>query len=641
MLNVQSAPFRNFVRAEMTPATGHQHRSDKPAIPRVPLRPTTPPFSIQHSAFSISQAFSIQHFPTHPHARGVVHTYQGYDPVNLPGPMAKDPDLVSGAFDHLLAYGSTRRLTAEELARAVKLDPSQIAGLGPSIEALIAMLEERKRKLLERYETEAARNSAAAALAQRVDEAQPPAEHRKRFERAVRHQQLRELESIWSRLRGDRGAFAGQLLRTVEAMADAYRVERLASKYDFTGREPMTVERAIEVLEELEEIDRLLEQLREAMENAQIGVIDLDELAKFADQMEIDNLQRLREQVDALVRAAAERQGIEQDGEGFRLTPAAHRIFRSKILTTIFESLRAGRSGRHESGPEGEGATETAKTRPYEFGDALGSMDVTQSMVNALLREGSEGRVADGRGGLSQPSGRIGLQPRDIEIHRTRNRPRCATSVILDMSGSMRHGMQYVNAKRMALAIDGLVRSEYPGDHLSFVEMYSLARLRPIAEIPSLMPRPVSIFDPVVRLRADLSDPQITEMDLPQHFTNIQRALQLARQVLSAQDTPNRTIALITDGLPTAHLEGEQLYLLYPPHPRTEEATMREAMRCRDAGIVINMFLIPSWSQTEEDVQFAHRMVETTGGRVFFTAGKDLDRFVVWDYVNRRRSVIG
>jgi len=572
----------------------------------------------------------------HHHARGVVHTYQGYDPVNLPGPMPKDPDLVSGAFDHLLAYGSTHHLTPEELAKAVKLDPSQIAGLGPSLDALIAMLEERKRKILERHETEAAQLDAAESLARRIDEADPPEALRKRFDRAVRHQQLHELESLWSRLPGERGAFAGQLLRTVEAMAEKYRIDRLVAKYEFSGRERMSVERAIEVLDELEAIDRLLEQLREALENAQVGLIDLDELARFADQMDIDNLQRLREQVEAMVRAAAERQGIEQDGDGFRLTPKAHRLFRSKILATIFESLRAGRSGRHESGPEGEGATETAKTRPYEFGDALGSMDVTQSMVNALLREGS-----DGRGGPSQPSGRIRLQPRDIEIHRTRNRPRCATSVILDMSGSMRHGMQYVNAKRMALAIDGLVRSEYPGDHLSFVEMYSLARLRPIAEIASLMPRPVSIFDPVVRLRADLSDPEITEMDLPQHFTNIQRSLQLARQMLATQDTPNRTIALITDGLPTAHLEGEQLYLLYPPHPRTEEATMREAMRCRDAGIVINMFLIPSWSQTEEDVQFAHRMVETTGGRVFFTAGKDLDRFVVWDYVSRRRSVIG
>jgi len=110
--------------------------------------------------------------------------------------------------------------------------------------------------------------------------------------------------------------------------------------------------------------------------------------------------------------------------------------------------------------------------------------------------------------------------------------------------------------------------------------------------------------------------------------------------MLSTQDTPNRQIVLITDGLPTAHFEEEILYCLYPPHPATEAATMREAMLCAKAGITINLFLIPSWSQSEEDVKFAYRLAETTKGRVFFTAGSDLDRFVVWDYLSRRRDVI-
>jgi uncharacterized protein with von Willebrand factor type A (vWA) domain len=82
------------------------------------------------------------------------------------------------------------------------------------------------------------------------------------------------------------------------------------------------------------------------------------------------------------------------------------------------------------------------------------------------------------------------------------------------------------------------------------------------------------------------------------------------------------------------------LYLLYPPDPRTEEATMREAMLAAREGITINVFLLPSWWQSSEDVQFAHKMAEATGGRVFFTAGKDLDRFVLWDYVKQRRRII-
>src|SRR5437764_13275611 len=83
---------------------------------------------------------------------GIIHVYQKYDPVNFPSPTAPPPDLVSPAFEHLLAYGNTRRLSEEELARAVRIDPSQIAGLGPSIDALMEMLRQRNRKILETYE---------------------------------------------------------------------------------------------------------------------------------------------------------------------------------------------------------------------------------------------------------------------------------------------------------------------------------------------------------------------------------------------------------------------------------------------------------------------------------------------------------
>ena len=85
---------------------------------------------------------------------GVIHTYQKFDPVNFPSPTAPPPDMVSPAFEHLLFYGNTRRLTPEELARAVRIDPRQIRGLGPSLEALMEILRERKRKILETYETE-------------------------------------------------------------------------------------------------------------------------------------------------------------------------------------------------------------------------------------------------------------------------------------------------------------------------------------------------------------------------------------------------------------------------------------------------------------------------------------------------------
>jgi uncharacterized protein with von Willebrand factor type A (vWA) domain len=234
----------------------------------------------------------------------------------------------------------------------------------------------------------------------------------------------------------------------------------------------------------------------------------------------------------------------------------------------------------------------------------------------------------------------VRVGPEDIEIHRTRNSPKCATVVVMDMSGSMRYDGQYVNVKRMALALDGLIRSEFPGDYLHFVEMATFGRPCRLAEVAQLLPKPVTIADPVVRLKADMSDDGASQYAVPPHFTNIQHGLQLSRRLLAAQDTPNRQIILITDGLPTAHFEGSWLYMLYPPDPRTESATMREGLLCQRDGITINLFLVPSWSQTEEDVRFAHRLAESTAGRVFFTAGRDLDRYVIWDYLNRRREIV-
>jgi uncharacterized protein with von Willebrand factor type A (vWA) domain len=274
----------------------------------------------------------------------------------------------------------------------------------------------------------------------------------------------------------------------------------------------------------------------------------------------------------------------------------------------------------------GDGAIEMQRTKGYEFGDSVTHMDIPASLLNAMLRNG--------------PGLPVRLKPDDIEIHRTRNNPKCATAVLLDMSGSMRYGSLYINVKRMGLALDGLIKSEYPGDFLQFIEMYSLAKPRHVSELATLMPRPVTVYDPSVRLRYNLSDPNLSELLIPPHFTNLQHGLQLARKYLSVQDTPNRQIIMITDGLPTAHLEGEWLYLLYPPHPRTESATLREARLCSREGITINIFLLSNWNQTEEDVRFAYQVAESTRGRVFFTAGRDLDRYVVWDYMARRRQII-
>ena len=125
---------------------------------------------------------------------GVIHTYQRYDPKAFPSPTQPPPDMVTPALEHMLMYGSMRELTEEELARAIRLDPSQIAGLGPSIDALLAMLRERKAKILAKYETGRAEKSARKVYRQRGESLQPPGILREDYRRAFEEEQQSRVE---------------------------------------------------------------------------------------------------------------------------------------------------------------------------------------------------------------------------------------------------------------------------------------------------------------------------------------------------------------------------------------------------------------------------------------------------------------
>src|ERR1700722_13393795 len=228
---------------------------------------------------------------------GVIHTYQKYDPAEFPSPTKPPPDLVSPAFEHLLYYGSARRLTQEELARAVHIDPSQIRGLGPSIEALRAMLKARKRKILETYGTGQVQNEARQNFHVRAEQMRPPGKIARQFHEAVREEQLAALEQLWYRSGDEHSPFARQLLHLAERLGEKYQVDELAAKYEFTGRTPMTVPEALAIKEELETIDKLLKQLEEAAKTAQIAIIDMDELSRFAEPGDLEQLGDLQRQI--------------------------------------------------------------------------------------------------------------------------------------------------------------------------------------------------------------------------------------------------------------------------------------------------------------------------------------------------------
>ena len=141
-------------------------------------------------------------------------------------------------------------------------------------------------------------------------------------------------------------------------------------------------------------IEDLLRQLEEARKNAQIGLVDMEALGQFVESGELDELERLKQQVQDLVEQMASQQGLERTKRGYELTPKAMRIFQGKLLERIFSALAPSRTGRHQVNVQGDGAVELVPTRPYEFGDSVAHMDIPGSLVNAMLRTAGE-RVAE------------------------------------------------------------------------------------------------------------------------------------------------------------------------------------------------------------------------------------------------------
>lgn len=275
---------------------------------------------------------------------GIVHTYQKYDPVHFPSPTAPPPDMVSPLFDHLLTFGDTDEFTEEQLRNAIHLDASQIAGLGPSLNAIREMLLERKRKILATYETKHVRKLTANSFRDAAKKLTPPPKLAESYRKAVKEEQLHDLESLYFRIGNDRDRFAIELVLVVGLLGEKYQVDELAAKYEFTGREKMDVPKALDVKEELEAIDKLLKQLEEAKRTAQLAIIDVEELQKYAEPGDLERLNALQQQIDDYLKEQAEKQGLEGDGQGkYKLTPKAMRLFQSKVLTKIFSDLQASR----------------------------------------------------------------------------------------------------------------------------------------------------------------------------------------------------------------------------------------------------------------------------------------------------------
>src|SRR4051812_26909667 len=221
---------------------------------------------------------------------------------------------------------------------------------------------------------------------------------------------------------------------------------------------------------------------------------------------------------------------LDKDGKGkLRLTPRAIGRMQRKALMEVFANLRTGQREGHEKTTPGLGGERIEGTKPYEYGDPVSELDLHQTLHNALARSGVT--KDDGHG-----KARIKFAERDFELHLHEGVTSCSTVVLLDMSGSMMRYGRFLSAKKVAMAMQALVRQRFPQDSIDFVGFYSGAMQIPEYALPLTMPKPVTIYDYQVRLKVKLNELS----KAPQHFTNLHMGLQLARRILRKRTSENK-----------------------------------------------------------------------------------------------------
>jgi len=225
------------------------------------------------------------------------------------------------------------------------------------------------------------------------------------------------------------------------------------------------------------------------------------------------------EQQSQLLQQLLESGMLDKDGKGkLQLTGKAINRMQRRALMEVFANLRTGTREGHEKITPGQGGERIEGTKPYQYGDPVSELDLHQTLHNALQRHG----LPDQSKTATQKS-KIRFDERDFELHIHEGTTSCSTVVLLDMSGSMMRYNRFLAAKKVAMAMQALVRSRFPQDTLDFVGFYSGANRIPEAMLPLTMPKPVTIYDYQVRLRVPIN--QIDKA--PQHFTNLHMGLQL------------------------------------------------------------------------------------------------------------------
>ena len=361
---------------------------------------------------------------------------------------------------------------------------------------------------------------------------------------------------------------------------------------EFTGQDPLGLSEAMQMFEDLADMDRLEQMLSGATSPGALAEVDTDRVRDLLGDQSAESLQRLAEMTRLLEEA-----GLVENTEGqLTLTPRAVRRLGQNALGDLYQRLIRDRTGRHDLDRDGIGHERDFATKPYEFGDAF-NLHIERTIRNALVRNGS---------GIP-----VDLHPEDFEVERTESAVQAATVLMLDLSLSMPMRDNFLPAKKVAMALHSLISSRFPQDYLGVVTFSEVAReIRP-ERLPEVS------WDYV-------------------YGTNMQHGFVLARRMLGNQNG-TKQIIMVTDGEPTAHLTDDGYPLFsYPPSPETVERTLLEVQRCTRDDIRINVFMLDA---TPYLTRFIEQVTRMNGGRAFFTTNQSLGDYLLVDFVDHRRTV--
>ena len=416
----------------------------------------------------------------------------------------------------------------------------------------------------------------------------------------------RLMASLTPEQRAELQALAEQVMQDMDL---AFEVDRLGANLasmfpDMAWDEPgapgdgegaMPLSATVDAMERLHDYEELERSTRQQYPGATIDDVDEDAVRRTLGEEAVHDVRRLKR----IERALEEAGLLTRRGGRLEITPKGARKLGERALVKVFERLRRDREGTHEARDAGGQTEPTGATRPWRFGDA-GQIAVQRSIYNAIVRQGGEGWTPD--------AGALRLEPGDFELIDAEQRTETATALLLDLSFSMPLRGHFVHAKRMALALHALIEGRYPHDTLYLIGFSDYARR----------------MEP-----GDLATPGFERV----YGTNMHHAFNLAGRLLAEHPRSSRQVIMVTDGEPTAHLEGEQSFFSWPPVSRTIELTLAEAMRLAKAGVTLNIFML---EESPGLIRFMERLAELTAGRVFLMDDRELGAFVVRDYVARR-----